>query len=548
MEHDQNIVKIVFCLSMDLISSTKTGLKLSTQNLDKFNIALVNQIKPHLEKLDLNNVLIKFTGDGWILMTDQPEKVPALCCFATIMANRFQEEMSKTTGIAIDHIPSLRLAICFGRDIYIKLPDGRKDWVGDSARRATRASGFCYPNEIIIDETVRGIVFRDFDINIVDVKQRPPPLKMEEELTLYGLEDPKIANAADSEAPEYFVYTLSAIGKLEDAEKVAQQVSERLENEAGKVVTAKGDIASRILLDLNKVIVNLPDFSATLKILNGIKAVKFNVFTYNILIKKSPDYETAKEWFERMLDENILPDIFTYNTLINKVSDYETAKEWFDWMQSGEILPDAITYSTLIKKSTDYEIAEDLFEKMQEEGILPDVSTYSTLINKAPDFETAKDLIEEMRKDGKFPDIGTFRTLHMLIEKTQVPDYKAAKAWVNKKRIEGNYNLLINNSFDHKSAKVLMGKMRKEGILPDVITYNIIINKAPNFETAKALMREMRKEGIVPDVVTYNTILKKALDFKTGKTLMDKMRKEGIVPDVITYKTLNKLNNAEKNR
>ena len=116
---DKNTVKLVFCLSIDMIGSTKAGLELSTQKLDKFNIALANQIKPHIEKLDLTDALIKFTGDGWLVMTERAEKVSALCCLATIMANRFQEEMSRTTGIAMDNIPSLRLAICFGRDIFI---------------------------------------------------------------------------------------------------------------------------------------------------------------------------------------------------------------------------------------------------------------------------------------------------------------------------------------------------------------------------------------------------------------------------------------------
>ncbi len=68
------------------------------------------------------------------------EKVRALCCLATIMANRFQKEMHEKSGIAIERIPSLRLAICSGYAVSVKPLDGYKDWVGDRARRATRAS------------------------------------------------------------------------------------------------------------------------------------------------------------------------------------------------------------------------------------------------------------------------------------------------------------------------------------------------------------------------------------------------------------------------
>src|SRR5205807_9802220 len=78
--------RLVSCLSIDLIGSTKAGLELTAARLDRFNTSLVSQIKPHLEKLGLRDALVKFTGDGWLLMTDEAEKVPvpAFCCLATI--------------------------------------------------------------------------------------------------------------------------------------------------------------------------------------------------------------------------------------------------------------------------------------------------------------------------------------------------------------------------------------------------------------------------------------------------------------------------------
>ena len=78
---------------MDLIGSTKTGLEFSTASLNHFNMSLVQQITPHLKRLGLSDTLLKFTGDGWLLMTHKAEKVPALGCLAAIMAERFQQEM-----------------------------------------------------------------------------------------------------------------------------------------------------------------------------------------------------------------------------------------------------------------------------------------------------------------------------------------------------------------------------------------------------------------------------------------------------------------------
>ena len=66
----------VYCLCIDMIKSTKTGLELPTRQFDRFNQELVEQIKPHLEKLELSDALLKFTGDGWLLMTNHEKKIP----------------------------------------------------------------------------------------------------------------------------------------------------------------------------------------------------------------------------------------------------------------------------------------------------------------------------------------------------------------------------------------------------------------------------------------------------------------------------------------
>jgi hypothetical protein len=177
-----------------------------------------------------------------------------------------------------------------------------------------------------------------------------------------------------------------------------------------------------------------------------------------------------------MREENILPNVVTYNTLINKAPDYDTASEWFD--------------------------------SMRKEDMLPDASIYSVLINKATDFDTAKSLVDMMREEDVLPDIGIYKTLHILIEDIPSPDNTIAKAWVDKMQREVNYILLFFNAPDYETAKALMDIMREENILPDIYFYNILINKAPDYETAKALMDIMREENILPDTITYNTINK----------------------------------------
>jgi len=154
----------VYCLCIDMIDSTQIGLGYPNIMFDCFNISVVKQIEPHLKRYELTDALIKFTGDGWLVMTNKTDKVQSLCCLAITMACKFKEDINKLTEINKKLIPSLRLAICSGRDISVELLDGSNDWAGDSARRATRASGYCMHDEIIIDEPVRYEIFRDFFI------------------------------------------------------------------------------------------------------------------------------------------------------------------------------------------------------------------------------------------------------------------------------------------------------------------------------------------------------------------------------------------------
>jgi class 3 adenylate cyclase len=388
-------VSLVYCLSIDLIGSTEAGIALSTTKLDSFNISLVEQINPHLESLELIDALVKFTGDGWLLMTDKVGRVPALCCLSTIMANRFQDEMSRKTRMVIDTIPPLRIAICAGRDVRVTLSDGGIDWVGDSARRADRASGYCSPNEILIDETIRGIVFRDFATKSADLEQRQQPKKWEEDFSLYVLGDINPEVDAGSEAPGYFIYTLGAIGKKEEAAVVAHDA-------ATKLSTSNKKIPQGTSRKWNRLISKIGDYSTALEILRVGQAVEFapDVVTYTMLISKAPDYDEASGWVETMRNDDIQPDAVTYNTLISKAPNYDVAKMWMETMRNDDIQPDVVTYNTLISKAPNYDVAKMWMETMREDGILPNVVTYNTLISQAPNYDEAKTLVDTMLQDS----------------------------------------------------------------------------------------------------------------------------------------------------
>ena len=208
--------RLTLCLAMDLKKSTTAGLKLTTKKLDRFNLALVNQLRPHLHAVGLDKALIKFTGDGWLIMSDEPDDAAPLCCLAVIMATLFHSEISAEAALAPESIPALRLAVCWGRDLPVELPDGQRDFVGDSVRHAARACQLCHDNEVLIDDTVQRWIHHDFVTAKVFVESRLhefPDAKMEEELVLHTLAELKVESGTDSDAPEYFVNTLAIIGR-----------------------------------------------------------------------------------------------------------------------------------------------------------------------------------------------------------------------------------------------------------------------------------------------------------------------------------------------
>lgn len=66
--------RMTLCLAIDLKKSTATGMELPTKQLDRFNLALVRQVTPHLTAVGLQDAVIKFTGDGWLIITDNTDE------------------------------------------------------------------------------------------------------------------------------------------------------------------------------------------------------------------------------------------------------------------------------------------------------------------------------------------------------------------------------------------------------------------------------------------------------------------------------------------
>jgi len=374
---------MVYCLVIDLIGSTETGLQMPQWRWDAFNRSLVDQLGPHLEPLGLQKAAVRFGGDGWLLFVDEVDSVPALCCLALVMAGTFQDDMAQRLTAEPDSIPPLRLAIAAGRDIRCVLPDGRTEWLGDSARRASRAAAYCAPNEVLVSASIHEACPRDFVYAAVDLAGRPPeqqPKRVEEELDLYVLSDVNAAAACDAEAPECFVYTLKALGRTTEAVEMVSAVSDCIAAEVAEPGADRMPAVGR----WNRMLHFAPTHESAQGILADMRAAgaRPTVGTYNALMSLAPSYDEAKTWLTVMRDEGIAPNVYTYSTLVSRAPSYDEAKTWLTTMRDEGIAPNVVTYSTLVSRAPSYDEAKTWLTVMRDEGIAPDLYTYNSLLSK----------------------------------------------------------------------------------------------------------------------------------------------------------------------
>jgi class 3 adenylate cyclase len=405
----------VYCLSVDLVASTEMALSLRSWEADRFNAALIQQIEPHLKALRLYDAVLKFTGDGWLVMS--ATAVSQLCCLALIFRGAFRHEMAKLSGLSLEKIPRIKASLCSGRDCEVNTPSGHKDYVGDSVRRAVRASGLCKDDEILVSTSVREWILHDFEVEQDNVSaQRPHPKKWEEDIALHVLAGLKAELKDGGSTPAEFVYTLGKIGKSEEAIAAALSVKERFEivpdtrpvaewspgqPRERKVATplpAKSPAPRPpfAAMEWNRVLDSLPDYAAARALVDAMirKHIARDVATWNILIKKAPGAVQAGRALQNMAEDGIAPDVVTFATLLNKAADFAQGEAVLARMKEAKVDPDVVTFNTLLDKAADFAQGEAVLARMKEAKVDPDVVTYSILFSKNCSNGSARKILE----------------------------------------------------------------------------------------------------------------------------------------------------------
>ncbi len=501
-------VRLVYCLSIDLIESTVPGLRMTQVELDRFNRALVAQIEPHLEALRFDDLLVKFTGDGWLLMTPEVRDAERLCALGAIMRDTFAEEMQRRTGLPRARIPDLRMAICAGRDIRVQLWEGTFDWVGDSARRATRSASFCFPNEILVDGAVQSLVMRDFLTSRIDPGARPSrrPVRVEEEIPLWSLEDLRIEAVEDWDAAAAYVYALGQLGRLDDALEASTRAASRL-------------------VDVDE-LAQSPNTARTIQ-------------RWNRLIATAPTYESVLELVTRLLESPSRPDTGTLVALVDRAPTFDEARTWVADLRMHGVHADATVYATLIRRVPTVEGATELIAEMEDAGLAITVPVLNLVLAKAVSFKAGVAMLRMFGDRGLVPDLDTFGRLM-----TKAPGYDAAVALLDVMRSSGVpphasiMNRIISLAPDFETAVDWLDRMAEEAIPPDAETYNVLMARAPRYGAALELLESMRERNVAPDVTTFNTLMARAPDHDLAIGLLRRMERAGVIPTPETFKAL----------
>lgn len=530
--------RLVYTLSIDLIESTLEGIAMTQRELDRFNRALVAQIEPHLDALGFEDLLAKFTGDGWLLMSPELHDAERLCALAAIMKISFHRDIEERTGLSRSRIPDLRMALCSGRDIRIHLWHGSFDWVGDSARRAARSAQFAYPNEVLIDASVNSLVMRDFVTSQIDPGVRPTaPKRLEEDIPLWALGELRIEAAEDWETAAAYVYALGQVGRTEDAAAASLRAADRLESEGLLTNPEPGSTIGR----WNRLISTAPTYEAVLDLWRRLEecGARPNLVTLNTLIERSPSHDEIERWTDTLTERGIRLDATTYRLMIGRAPDFDAALKVLSEMDSAGVEPDAEILEALVARAPTYRAAVRLVRMMLTRDVRPTVEIFRRLIAKAPGYDVAIGVLDLMDQWRVAPDVSIFNRLVQ-----RAPSYDDAVSWLETMAGRSvmpditTFNTLIARAGRYGAAVGWLDDMEARGVRPDVSTFNVLVSRAPDYEVAVALLRRMPERGVRPNSETYKTLIGHAPHYGAAVGWLDDMRTEGIRPNNEVYKAL----------
>mmetsp|Transcript_55038 Transcript_55038/g.131161 ORF Transcript_55038/g.131161 Transcript_55038/m.131161 type:complete len:638 (+) Transcript_55038:16-1929(+) len=279
------------------------------------------------------------------------------------------------------------------------------------------------------------------------------------------------------------------------------------------------------------------------------------------------DYDGATAWFDKMIQEGIMPNEKGIGKLLEAAANFGSAEEAEKVLQLAlSTFPDnerkAIFWNMLVNVHANqgrWQEAEEVVERMQAEGVQPGLQTFNTLMKahaKANRHGEVMRLLEEVQRSKLTPDDVTFAVVLDSLGRTGqgkratqlLRDLWEAGMPINNYHVGSTLNALAKEAAvrpDNRwQALDLIEKMKTLlDLEPNTVTYSALVNAfaaAGDVDGAKDQLRKMEALGMETGVACSH-ITKALLDqgrSQETETWLEEMGSMNVEPDARVYDRL----------
>ncbi|KAM0937561.1 putative tetratricopeptide-like helical domain superfamily [Dioscorea sansibarensis] len=282
----------------------------------------------------------------------------------------------------------------------------------------------------------------------------------------------------------------------------------------------------------------------------------YGLYTYNTLIDtygKAGQLKEASDVFAQMLKEVGRSCFFDGTNERNPHDDITTAANYFSKMKEAGLIPDIVSYRTLLYALSIRKMigeAETLIFEMEEHGLKLDEYTHSALTRMYVEAGLPKEAWSwfekfylRMSSEGFSANIDAFGE-HGHLDLAE----KAFFCCLKKQKLSTLVCNVMLKAYGigkkYDKACELFDSMENYGVSPDKCSYNSLIqilSEAELPEKGASYVRKMQEAGLVSDCIPYSMVMTrfaKLGKLEQAEDLFDEMVTQGIEPDIVIYSIL----------
>ena len=274
--------------------------------------------------------------------------------------------------------------------------------------------------------------------------------------------------------------------------------------------------------------------------------------------------DRADMWFNRMLQNDCVPDVKSYTILIQACArsrDSARAHLYFERMQVAKLKPNDWTFGHLIRACANEKFnprslqkAEAFWRDMRQADVKPSEFTCRAMLQacaNAGNICRASYIFSESVKAGFVPDVVTFTTMISVF--IMKGDVQGAEEWFSKMQAAevspnvATFSCVIRvcgTAGDERNAYKWLAKLEAAGFKPSKHTYEALmicgINRK-DFGQADVWLQRMLDSGVTWTIKTFHILLQACERFgnlSQAEKWFNAMMEAGVQPDVEAFNSL----------